>query len=431
MTPAPKAQRSPASHARNTRPSEAGAWALALAALLLGAWFRIAWPIDVPELTPDEQYVAHYGYGLLHHGFADVHATLDHYNRTPQLWQFPSPARLGPTLVAAAVIAVTGSEQILNLALWSTLVSLLTLPLLFWSTRRRFGGWAAAVAVLFLAVSPLDIAVARHAWQESSLALLGLGLLATAAELLEPSAHRGWWALHVALGAAALMFKESMALVLGLVTLGLALVSWRATRDARAMIPPLAAGAAAVAIAGGLTVLACGGIAPVRESLSHLLVAGPRNEYLERFQRGTPAYYLVGLGLLEPLPWLLGTLASVLALTRTPFMLQGWNRPSGRPVLLLLAGFALCFEAFAAFYPQKNMRFLSPLWPANAGLAGVFVIAALRAVRARAARATYGTALAATAVLLGVSAVVELQRFVHFFLELRIGDLATPWFTGR
>jgi len=227
-----------------------------------------------------------------------------------------------------------------------------------------------------------------------------------------------------------LLFKESMGLVVGLATMGLALHAWRTERRPGAALPPVIAGVAAVAGAAVLLVIACGGIRPLVASLSHLFVPGPPNVYLEKYQRGTIAYYLVGLGLLDPLPWILGVLATLLIVARSPLVLADWSVSTARPLLQSLGWFALVFELLAVLYPQKNIRFLAPLWPCVYLLAGVLLGAALARVRAKSAPPTVAAVAAVLAALLVVSSVLALRRFVHFFVDLQIGDLATPWFTG-
>ena len=157
---------------------------------------------------------------------------------------------------------------------------------------------------------------------------------------------------------------------------------------------------------------------------------GPPNVYLEKYQRGTIAYYLVGLGLLDPLPWLLGVLATLLIVARSPLVLDGWNRPTARPLLQSLGWFMLVFEVLAVIYPQKNLRFLAPLWPCTYLLAGALLGATLARVRAQATPSSVAAVAAVLGALLVVSSVLALRRFVHFFVDLQIGDLATPWFTG-
>src|SRR4029077_277571 len=133
-----------------------------------------------------------------------------------------------------------------------------------------------------------------------------------------------------------------------------------------------------------LLVFACGGVRPLVASLSHLFVPGPPNLYLEKYQRGTAAYYLVGLGLLDPLPWVLGGLGTLLIVARSPLVLDGWHAPTARPLLQSLGWFALVFGLLAAFYPQKNIRFLARLWPCIYLLAGTLLGAGVARVRAKA-----------------------------------------------
>ncbi|HEV2106416.1 MAG TPA: hypothetical protein VGU27_11885, partial [Candidatus Eisenbacteria bacterium] len=102
--------------------------------------------------------------------------------------------------------------------------------------------------------------------------------------------------------------------------------------------------------------------------------------------------------------------------------------PRTRAATLALAGYALGFCAVAFGYFSKNMRFLSPVFAPVYLLAGALVVAVLGRLRARVPRRAFAAAVAATALALAASAALDLRRFDHYFNEMQIQDLATPWF---
>ncbi len=152
------------------------------------------------------------------------------------------------------------------------------------------------------------------------------------------------------------------------------------------------------------------------------------NDYMREFQSGSPAYYAVGLALTHPLPFLLGVLGAALAAVKPAWLSNGGGERRER-ALRGLGAFTLVFLAIACAWPQKNLRFLSPLLAPVALLAGALLVAALESARRALPPPRYRVLALGLAVLVTVAAGSDLARFVRYFVELRIPDLATPWFT--
>ena len=140
-------------------------------------------------------------------------------------------------------------------------------------------------------------------------------------------------------------------------------------------------------------------------------------------------YYVTGLRLLQPVPWALGVLAALLAVLRPRALTGPTASPHRSTALRLLGGYVLVFLAVSCAYSSKNMRFLSPLYAPVALLAAAFVVRVFAALRARLPAAAWRTAVAAVAIVLALSAWADARRFDHYFNEIQIQDLATPWFT--
>jgi hypothetical protein len=254
---------------------------------------------------------------------------------------------------------------------------------------------------------------------------------------------RAWPVLVFALGVCATLVKETGVLLVILGAVGLAIVKWRAGLESadrsplRVALGPVAmllAGAAGLLVAAAIFSLASGGFAPWWKAFTFATRAVASNEYVREYQTGSALYYARGLAILQPLPWLLGIVAALLVVARAPFLRSGWSRPGSGSALQSVAWYTLAFLLVACFYPQKNMRFLSPIYAPVALLAAVMIRAAWEWTGARLAtrgRNPLRIATALGALLLLLSLGADVRRFADLFLRREIPDLATPWFTGK
>jgi hypothetical protein len=373
-----------------------------------------------------------YADGLSEHGPGHITTMIRTYNESPPLWIYPSPTRIGYLWLVAVAMKLVQSVDVSVVAGVSTVASIATLALAALLAWRWFGPWTAAAATLFLAVSPLDLAVARRGWQESVMAFLSLALLICAAQSMRARRRGAWMAAFPVLGAYSLLVKETALVLFGLAALGLVVHALAAGRRREATL--IAGGAIAAAlVATGVLLVAAGGVAPLEAIYRRVFVSPGTSAYLEKYQRGGPMYYVTGLAILHPLPVLLGLVGCVLAILRPSWMaaperrldVEG-TRPAPVAAVRYLGTVVLAFVATALVYSQKNLRFLSPVWPVIDLFAGVCVVLAVEALGAR--LSARGARVAAAVV---VSAVADVMRFHHFFIEAAFRDLATPLLQGK
>jgi hypothetical protein len=231
------------------------------------------------------------------------------------------------------------------------------------------------------------------------------------------------------ISAYALLVKESAAIPFGLGALGLAAAAWRDGRDPRRALGPLALAALAAAVAGGVVLILGGGWSATRHVYELAREYTAPDDYMREYQSGGMGYYVTGLKILQPLPWLLGYAGAALALARPRLLARPWAHPGAARALFALGVYVGGFSAVSFAYFSKNMRFLSPIYAPVALLAAALIAAALSGLRARLPRPAYVLAVAlATLTLMGF-AVRDALRFDHYFNEIQIQDLATPWFT--
>ena len=420
------------------------AWVIALAA---GIALRVVLP-QPAQRTPDEEAYAIGGAVLHRDGIAAEARMVAAYAADPLMAELPPPTRIALPWLGAVAMSLTGSTDVGVVASISTLGSALQLAVLAALALEALGPWGAALAIAFLAASPLDLAIARRAWADSLLGLVATLMLWAFTRAAARPGGRAWPATVIALGAGATLVKEAGLLLLGLGAAGLAVVEWRAPGGPRRALLMLLGGVAGAAAAAGALTLLCGGIAPWRAALEHMARGVEANDYVRRYQTGSGLYYARGLALLQPLPWLLGIAGAVVIATRGAWAAAGRPRGSGAPkparggrpgrdrkraavVLGASAWFALIGLGAACLYRQKNLRFLSPIYAAVALLAAATVRAGLARLRARLPAGIARRATAGVAILLVASLGMDLLRFQEQFVRRDVLDLVTPWLEGR
>jgi len=385
------------------------------------------WHLPVQVYTPDEDaYVNFYAVPLLQQGLGHLPALVKDYSARPELHAFPSPTRAGQLWPMVATMLILSDDSPRAAAVLSATASVAILVATWMIGAAFFPPWVAAIALLFAIVSPMDLAMARRAWGDEPFAFLTLAAAGTFM-LHARAPHRHGWAIAcLALAGYAILCKESGLLVLALATVGLTIVAWR-TSGIRAALLALGAGAFTLIVACGVLALAVGGWGPLVAAFQRLSDTSNVNAYMREYQSGGPDYYVRGLALLQPLPMALGILAAAWIALRTLSRRGGANGGSGIGATTL-AWLTLAFVVVALVYPQKNLRFLSPVYAPLDLLAASLVWTALSWVRSRRPAMARGAAMALALILLG-SALADHRRFERDFIERQIPDLATPWFT--
>ncbi len=405
--------------------------ALLLTSLIVafGALLRLSAP-PVRSRTPDEYVYTLYAQALAHGERVHTGEVLKLVARTPELTAYPSPTRIGYLWLVSGMMRLTGNASTGSAALVSTLASVLTLFLLAALAAAFLGPEAAAVAALFLATSPLDLAIARRAWQDGVLALWALAAAWAFLRYVTDPARTRWAVLCLALAAYTVLIKESGLVLLALATAGIALVAWRASRGLLAPLRAALGGLAALGAAALVLALHCGGWSPLRDALVRTATSEWTSEYTRKYQTGSVLYYVSGLGALHPVPFLLGYLGAALAALRTPFLLDHWERPAARRVLIALAWFVIAFTGVVAGYHLKNLRLLSVVYGPVYLLAAALVWSALSWLARRVPARAFALGIGAVAVALLASSYLDLRRFHDLFIRREVPDLATPWFVG-
>jgi 4-amino-4-deoxy-L-arabinose transferase-like glycosyltransferase len=395
--------------------------------MVLALGLRVAW-FKVPDRSPDEMLYTQFGRGIAHEGLAWFpHVVGDYTNG--EGGEYPWVERAGFLSMVALAQLASGRRDPVAGELLSCVASVATVALTGVLAWTLLSPWCGAIAMLFLAVSPLDLALARRAWQDDVVALATLVMAALALAALARPAERRWRLGFFVASALALLIKENVLIPFGLGVLALSVDAWVRTRDVPRTLAPLAWGALVVVLVFGAILALCGGWEPLTELVALTPAAWAPDEYLRDYQTGGVGYYLTGLRILQPVPWLLGSVAALLAIARAPLLRGPWRARSGGRALRMLGWYVAVFFAVSCAYSSKNIRFLSPLYSPVAMLAGALVVSTFAWLKARLPVPAWRGAVALAAGLLLFAAWADAKRFDHYFNELEIQDLATPWFT--
>jgi 4-amino-4-deoxy-L-arabinose transferase-like glycosyltransferase len=393
--------------------------------VLLGTMLRIA---DLPlgVHSPDEDtYVRFYAAPLVERGPGHVAELVRDYNARKEMHEYPPPTRVGHLWMLWAAMLAAGRADVEVASALSCIVAIAGLLGMWWLASMAAGPWVAVIALGFAATSPLERAMSRRAWGDGPLAVATVFAMACLARAFRRPERMTWGLFALACAVAATLIKESGAAVLAVVTLALAVHGWR-TGGPRRAATWLVAGAIAAALAAGIVAMASGGIGPLRLALHNAESTRATNRYMIEYLNGGVSLYFRGFWMLQPLPIFLGLAAAlVLIVWRGPTA----TRDDARATQLALIALVAALFVPALLYPSKNMRFLSPIYPALEILAATLLVNGFAALRPRVPARAFQAASAALALVLALSALREHQRFEAYFVAKGVPDLATPWLT--
>jgi 4-amino-4-deoxy-L-arabinose transferase-like glycosyltransferase len=425
VRPVSSRARSAARPAGKKRPSSGIlAHATCLTIFVVGTGLRV-WHFPVAVHTPDEDaYVTFYAAPLAS-GVESLPSLVEGYNRRPELHQFPSPTRVGHLWLIVGAMLLSSDHSVTAAASVSAVASVLILALVWLIGAAFLLPWVAAVALLFTATSPMDLAMARRAWGDEPFACVALAMTWACLHYDRSGGKPRWGIICFALAGFAILLKETGILLLGLVTLTLAWLSWRRGDRRRAALM-VGCGALTLALTGVVLATTLGGWEPLRATAARFGEASIVNDYMRRYQTGGPDYYVRGLGLLQPVAMALGLAAAVLVPARSRLLRGIGAIDSALPIL---AGLVLVFIAAAFGYSQKNLRFLSPIYAPLCLLAAGLVVAGAMWIQSRVRAVIFRRWVVALVLGLVTIAVTDHRRFQKHFVERGVPDLATPWFT--
>ncbi len=385
------------------------------ALLCLAAVLRLANLGNVGSRTPDEKVYTKFANVWLQSGAAGLQTQVAEYQADPVLRLYPPPTRVGLIRLIAGVMELTGRRDEMAGASVSCVASIASAFVLAWMGLRFFPSWGVAAALLFLAVSPADLAIARRAWPDAVVELLGILLAWIACEIACCSrrAVRYLLFVFVAIGSAGVTIKESTPLIYGLCGLWVLWVLLRERGDWVNAILLGAASAAGLAIALSWMAGAVGGLSTLIGIILRLPAIIAVNAYAIETSSGPPWLLLYTFWLASPLP----ALFSLAGLWAAFF-------PPGQKLARWLAGLLGLHLAAGMLTPHfLNLRYQSAVFCVFYLLAGLgfwYVLAlGLKWIDSSNRRLV---AVLALLIAIGAS-IADYARFQAFFVRDATPDL--------
>lgn len=331
-----------------------------LGALLLGVILRLANP-NVAERTNDELAYGFYAQVVASEGVVGFRALVDRHLDDPARWGLPPPTRVGYIMLAALAVKTTGLPPERALEALSCAGSIASLVLLAWFGLRRFNTWVVFTALILLSVSPLDLAMARRAWQDDIMALFGGASLLCCFEWTCSSRRGPWLAAWMACAACCVLIKETGLLVIATGAIWMTATLWRERRW-RHIAVTLAICATLSGLCAVLMALGAGGFEKVSRVLEGKYEMELKNAYVLAYQTGSWHDLLCGIWMLSPASTSLALLGMVLSIFHGPALAASSERLENRFAAGMLAGCSVFFFFVIALTPRlQNLRVLSPL----------------------------------------------------------------------
>jgi len=268
--------------------------------LLLGIGARIANLGNVSSRTPDERVYRGQADIWRQQGTAGLRSLVAAYERDPEARLYPPPTRVGMIRLVAAAISVTGQDDESAGALLSCVASIGSLFMLALIGFRFFPPWAALCGLLLYVISPPELVIARRAWADAVVELIGLGMVYAACEITRDSRRWSAYAGFSVAGALGIAVKESMGVPLGLCGIWLLWVLAVERREFRNAAILVGASVLTVAASVGWLAYSAGGLGEVVKIISGIPAANATNAYALEYASGPPWLLLQAFWIVSP-----------------------------------------------------------------------------------------------------------------------------------
>lgn len=393
--------------------------------------------LEIPTgRSPDETNYTAQAVRLLREGGAGLRGIAAEYLADPAARLAGPPSRAGYLWALAVTMKLTGRVDETAGAWLSCAASVGSLLLVALIGIRFFPPWATVFALLFFAIFPAELELARRAWTDGLVELLGLAVVYSAMEITHATVQgrprRFWYGVFVVAGCLGTVVKEFGAVTFALCALWVVgLLLWRGQRRDALLV--VAAGLVGASLCLLWLAHGVGGLDALLEIIRDWRGAHLANQYAIEFQSGPPSLLLRAIYTMSPG---VGVCLVVLLLISLYKLLKINKLDRGELSALAapdtsLAAFASGYLLIPMLLPNwLNLRYVSLLFGPLCLLAGWTLAQLLDAARQlpRPARLAAGGVLAA---LMLIAAVSDIRRFPKFFVNDGVGDLSVKLILDR
>jgi hypothetical protein len=380
----------------------------------------------VASRSPDEEVYIHYATRVAGSGIEGGRALVQEYNREASLWIYPSPIRVGYIYLVAAVMKLSGATADQAAVSISSVFSIGAFVLAALLGLRFFDRWSVLVGLALLSVSPIELAIARRAWQDSVWGCIGLLLFYLCLEASVSMRPKTWRICFWAVGVYYLTIKGSALVVYGLCTLWLVGSAWLQEGSLRKCFYMVIVSALIGATSFAALAWCSGGAFSVMETIQHSTLGRGWNQYGHQFQNGPWYWFFLGFLELSPITILLCVAGIAMMILPKGTGVVGHD-PGMRQRHAAWAIIYLIFTLLtAATAPAdlKNLRYVTILVGPCCLLSGLAVVYLLAFAKVKLPLWGYHFAGCAVALGLSLTCLTDYRRFERIFVRNGLNDLA-------
>jgi tetratricopeptide (TPR) repeat protein len=359
-------------------------------------------------------------------GVGAVPALVGDYNRDREQWIYPPPVRIGSILLVAGLMKLSGASAEKAAVSVSFAFSLLAFLVAALLGLRIFDRWAVLIGLAFLSVSPIDLALARRAWQDSVVAGVGILLFYFCLEASISSRPQWWRVSFWIIALYFLVIKELALFIYALLALWLVIDVWRRGYSWKAVASVLVPCGLVVIVSYGAVMWISGGVSPVLQLYQHMEQALSWNQYNHLYQRGPWYSFPLGLWVLSPVTTLLCAVGIGQIILRRKSFTQVLSLDSRQSQGAWAMALFVVVVLIAATLPEdfKSLRFVAVIQAPLYLIDGLLIRYLLSVGRSRLAPAGWYVAISAVAASVALVCITDYARFRHIFVHYQLDDLA-------
>lgn len=385
----------------------------------IGVGLRIQNLNNVSRRSPDEGIYTEQANIIAKLGNPGLKLMVDEYNAREELWILPPPTRIGYLGLLAGVMTIIDRWDDQVGVYISAVFSICTLLLLVFLGLRFFNPITTLFALLFLSVSPLDLAISRRAWSDTLFGFIGLAMIYSCCEITRNRNRIIWYILLIALGSYCLLIKELGLIVYGLCLIWIFWILWIKEKSFFKGVLFLTFSFLAALIGYSIFSHKVGGFAPVIQVMNHIKEGLPNNIYAIRYQSGPWYYFLQGFWIISPL----NTFLFLIGFIGTIFSNAGILKT--RRSILGIIYFTVVFMLFSLAIPySQNFRYISVLYAPFYLIGGLGLWYIILSTKVIAKNLSFYIVSVFFVVIILLGAIHDYQSFQKIFAKTGIIDLS-------
>jgi hypothetical protein len=400
--------------------------AVVLLGLLVGGVALRLIDREVPHRTPDEIAYTQWSVVVRYEGTSAIEGLVQVYNKESFLRNFPPPTRFGYLNLVSKVMALTNDETERAGARVSLFFSILSLALLGWMSLRFFGPWTAFFSLIFLSVSPMDLALARRAWQDGVVGFFSALMIYVTCEIISNPDRRAWRWGFLVLGLTIMWVKTTLVAVYGLCLFWIIAVHYFRDGSLKKIHKLLGASVLVSFISFVTLCHVAGGFQPLFEAFGNHVDWLPYNEYAVKFEDGPWYAFVHGFFILSPVTTVF-FFVSLITLGVRGFILKdggSWIR-GPKEILGGLILIIIVLHVLMTIPPYfKNLRLLSPIYVPFYLIVGSGLATLLRMIQDRFKGFLKVGAILMLLLVVGFSVQLDYRNYKDFLAETNIDDLS-------